>query len=160
MGEPFFFYTLLTKRAVLSCFGQRPTSALPFDLGVDDYPLVQPYSFVADWTRFETLAPLSIDENTVFSAQAVAGNEATGFELHDAHYVPYETLDDPVGHDEFTYDTDWTSLVLNNSHDEANIAVVPETVEIVNNLSKANLPNDTDSFRYVHQSACHWLGGS
>jgi hypothetical protein len=153
----FFFYTLLTKRAARSWsqfhlhnWPPSEQSWQPEFQGIiesEDYALVQSLHSGANYTQFEIPAPLSIVENTVFPIQAVAGIEATVPQPHD----PYYTLDNPFGLDEFECDIDWTSLVLNHSHDELSVPPAPETDEIVNDLFEGNHSNDVKSFRYVRR---------
>jgi hypothetical protein len=117
----------------------------------EDHAIVLLHHSFADYTQFEIPAPLSIVENTVFPIQAVAGIEPTALQPHDPYYALWETVDYPFGRDEFTYDTDWTSLALNHSHDETSVPPAPETDEIVNDILEVNHSNDIKSSRYVRR---------
>jgi hypothetical protein len=121
--------------------------------GPEDHAIVLSHHSFADYTQFRIPVPLSIVENTVFPVQRIAGTDTTVIEPQDTYYAPWETLDDPVGRDEFTYGIDWTSLVLNHSHDRTSVPPAPETDEIVNDLLEVNHSNDIKSFRYVRRLA-------
>lgn len=118
--------------------------------GPEDHAIVLSHHSFVDYTQFRIPVPLSIVENTVFPVQAVAGIEPTALQPHDPYY---ETVDYPFGRDDFTYDTNWTSLVLNQSHDETSIPPAPETEEVMNDLLEGNHSNDIKSFRYVRRLA-------
>jgi hypothetical protein len=107
-----------------------------------------------DHTQSDIPAPLSIVENTVFPAQAVAGNETSILEPHDARCFPWETMGNPIGCDEFLHDANWTPLVLTQSHNGMSMAAAAEMDEIVNDLSTVDPSNDIKAFRYDRLSTC------